>query len=147
MFQRTPSAINVRGNRPTEEEWAKSLQKGWQQNRMQNFDNIVNGRKEEQDLVNDGWTDILYKVLATGRSQAQTDAEKAAAERQMYDFMSMEAVRKRCDDVIKDKETADSLKPWYNVLCKRPCFHDEYLEAFNQENVHMVDTKGDQLPS
>jgi cyclohexanone monooxygenase len=34
------------------------------------------------------------------------------------------------------------LKPWYNLMCKRPCFHDEYLPAFNQPNVKLVDTDG-----
>ena len=54
----------------------------------------------------------------------------------------MNQVRARCDEIVKDKATAESLKPWYNQLCKRPCFHDEYLQAFNNPNVHLIDTKG-----
>jgi cation diffusion facilitator CzcD-associated flavoprotein CzcO len=27
-------------------------------------------------------------------------------------------------------------------LCKRPCFHDEYLDVYNRPNVHLVDTDG-----
>jgi cyclohexanone monooxygenase len=142
VFQRTPSSISVRGNRPTDPAWKASLQKGWQTERMDNFDNLVNGRSMPEDLVNDGWTDLLFELLGNGPTRPQENPEKAAAERQMLDFVKMEGVRARCDEVIKDKETADSLKPWYNVLCKRPCFHDEYLQAFNQENVHLVDTKG-----
>jgi cation diffusion facilitator CzcD-associated flavoprotein CzcO len=34
------------------------------------------------------------------------------------------------------------LKAWYRQLCKRPCFHDEYLQTFNRPNVHLVDTNG-----
>ena len=34
------------------------------------------------------------------------------------------------------------LKPWYNQFCKRPCFHDDYLDAFNRADVHLVDTGG-----
>jgi cation diffusion facilitator CzcD-associated flavoprotein CzcO len=34
VFQRTPSSIDIRGNRPTDEEWAKSLKKGWRKERM-----------------------------------------------------------------------------------------------------------------
>ena len=41
-----------------------------------------------------------------------------------------------------DPATAEALKPWYGVSCKRPCFHDEYLPAFNRPNVHLVDTDG-----
>jgi cation diffusion facilitator CzcD-associated flavoprotein CzcO len=34
VFQRTPSSIDVRGNKPTDAAWAKSLKKGWQKERM-----------------------------------------------------------------------------------------------------------------
>ena len=43
---------------------------------------------------------------------------------------------------MRDPKTAEALKPWYNWLCKRPCFHDEYLDVFNQDNVTLVDTEG-----
>jgi len=55
VFQRTPSSIDVRGNRPTDPEWAASLKKGWQLERMNNFDSIVNGGVEKEDMVHDGW--------------------------------------------------------------------------------------------
>lgn len=142
VFQRTPSSIDVRGNRPTDPEWASKLKSGWQHDRMDNFNVIVNGGIVPDDHVRDGWTDILHKLLARGSAEAQNDPAKAAAERQMADFEKMEQVRARCDELVQDKETAESLKPWYNQLCKRPCFHDEYLQAFNRPNVHLVDTKG-----
>ncbi|KAK5098970.1 hypothetical protein LTR70_000909 [Exophiala xenobiotica] len=140
VFQRTPSSIDVRGNRPTDPEWAASLKKGWQQERMDNFDNIVNGGIEKEDLVRDGWTDILHKLLARGK--VDEDPTKAAADRQIADFEKMEQVRARASEIVKDPETAEALKPWYNQLCKRPCFHDQYLHAFNKPNVCLVDTKG-----
>lgn len=68
VFQRTPSSIDVRGNRPTDEAWAQSLQKGWQKKRMDNFDNIVNGGYEEVDMVSDRWTDIIRSLLTAGLS-------------------------------------------------------------------------------
>ncbi|PPJ51161.1 hypothetical protein CBER1_08526 [Cercospora berteroae] len=141
VFQRTPSSIDVRGNRPTDPNWAASLKPGWQKERMDNFNIIVNGGVVEEDYVQDGWTDILHKLLAR-RAADITDPAKAAAERQMADFEKMNEVRARADSVVTDKATADSLKPWYNQLCKRPCFHDEYLQAFNRDNVHLIDTKG-----
>ena len=61
---------------------------------------------------------------------------------QMVDFEIMERVRKRAETVVRDPTTAEALKPWYNWLCKRPCFHDEYLDVFNQDNVTLVDTEG-----
>lgn len=110
---------------------------------MDNFNIIVNGGVLKEDLVRDGWTDILHKLLARGAAGTESDSDKAAAERQMADFEKMNEVRARTDAVIPNKkEVADALKPWYNQLCKRPCFHDEYLQCFNRDNVHLVNTNG-----
>ena len=61
---------------------------------------------------------------------------------QMADYQKMEMVRARAEEIVKDKETAESLKPYYNQFCKRPCFHDEYLPTYNRDNVHLIDTDG-----
>ena len=63
VFQRTPSSIDVRANRPTDPEWASTLGEGWQERRMENFNNLVTGIPESEDLVNDGWTDIIGNLL------------------------------------------------------------------------------------
>ena len=54
----------------------------------------------------------------------------------------MEEVRARVDAIVSDPATAEALKPWYGYFCKRPCFHDEYLQSFNRDNVTLVDTGG-----
>lgn len=141
VFQRTPSSIDVRGNRPTDENWAKSLKPGWQRHRMDNFDSLVNGGNEPEDLVGDRWTDIIRSLL-TVKGDPTKDPAAFAAKIQLADFNKMESIRARCDELVKDKETAESLKPWYNQFCKRPCFHDEYLQTFNRPNVKLVDTHG-----
>jgi cyclohexanone monooxygenase len=46
------------------------------------------------------------------------------------------------DRIVADEQTAEALKPWYRQLCKRPCFHDEYLQAYNEPGAHLVDTDG-----
>lgn len=61
---------------------------------------------------------------------------------EMADFEKMEQIRSRVDEIIEDPDTAAALKPWYRQFCKRPCFHDEYLQAFNRPNVKLVDTDG-----
>jgi len=61
---------------------------------------------------------------------------------EMADFAKMEKVRARADSVVEDADTAESLKPYYRQFCKRPCFHDEYLQSFNNPNVTLVDTDG-----
>ncbi|KAF2094109.1 cyclohexanone 1,2-monooxygenase [Rhizodiscina lignyota] len=142
VFQRTPSSIDVRGNRPTDPEWAASLTPGWQKRRMDNFNIIVNGGQQDEDLVSDGWTDILRRLMNRPRNGVPVDPQKAQARRQLADFEKMESVRARADSIVENKDIAESLKPYYNQFCKRPCFHDEYLQTFNRPNVRLVDTKG-----
>jgi len=144
VFQRTPSSIDVRANRPTDPTWAQNLQPGWQQHRMDNFNALVSGGFAEEDLVNDGWTDIIGNLLLLMRKQSESgkSPEELAQMVQIADFQKMEQVRARVDTVVRDWATADALKPWYNQFCKRPCFHDEYLDAFNNPNVTLVDTEG-----
>ena len=146
VFQRTPSSIDVRGNKPTDPEWADSLTPGWQQRRMTNFNVLVTGGQQDEDLVNDGWTDIIRNlavIAATRRAGEAEDDPAAMAERvELADFRKMEQIRGRVDQMVSDPETADSLKPWYRQFCKRPCFHDDYLKTFNRPNVTLVDTRG-----
>jgi len=144
VFQRTPSSIDVRANRPTDPQWAKSLEPGWQQKRMDNFNILVSGGFQDEDLVNDGWTDIIGNILLLARKK-MADGEAVsnpAALMQLADFKKMEQVRSRVDNVVQDARTAEALKPYYNQFCKRPCFHDEYLATFNRPNVHLIDTEG-----
>jgi cyclohexanone monooxygenase len=134
VIQRTPISVGVRGNKPTDPEWAKSLEPGWQQTRMDNFNTIVHGMPVDHDLVQDGWTKIFGEIGVFLGS----DASRA----QMVDFELMEQIRARVDQEVHDPATAESLKPYYNIMCKRPGFHDGYLAAFNHPNVTLVDTQG-----
>lgn len=144
VFQRTPSSIDVRNDRPTDPDWAGSLQPGWQRRRMENFNTLVSGGYEPEDLVQDGWTDIIRNILfiASSGDKKGLSPERLAELAELADFKKMEQVRARVDEVIKDPEVAAKLKPWYRQFCKRPCFHDAYLNAFNRANVTLVDTGG-----
>jgi cyclohexanone monooxygenase len=144
VFQRTPSSIDVRANRPTDPAWTEKLEPGWQQRRMDNFNILVSGGFQKEDLVNDGWTDLIRNLLVLVRRDDQPDLSPEALGRKMEiaDFQKMEQVRARVDEIVADPETAESLKPYYRQFCKRPCFHDEYLQTFNRPNVTLVDTQG-----
>ena len=144
VFQRTPSSIDVRGNRPTDPDWVKSLEPGWQKERVDNFGILVSGGFQEVDLVSDGWTDIIRKLsgLAEMTGGLGSSPEELAAKIELADFEKMNEIRARVDALVKDPEAAESLKPYYRQFCKRPCFHDDYLETFNRPNVTLVDTDG-----
>ena len=143
VFQRTPSSVDYRNNRPTDPEWAASLEPGWQRERMENFNTLVSGGIAEKDLVGDGWTEIIRNLisLVNYRDSDMTPQEIGKA-MELADFQKMESIRARAEEVVNDPATAEALKPWYRQFCKRPCFHDEYLATFNRDSVKLIDTEG-----
>src|SRR5947208_5742624 len=145
VFQRTPSSVDVRDNKPTDPDWFSSIATpGWQQRWLENFTANQAGGAADEDLVMDGWTDlsrrIREKIIQLPREQRTPPNMLAAFEDS--DFEKMEEIRSRVDTIVREREAAARLKAWYRQLCKRPCFHDEYLQAFNRPGTHLVDTDG-----
>ncbi len=141
VFQRTPSAIGERGNRPTDPAFGEQLEPGWQRDRMDNFQAIMLGKQVAEDLVDDGWTHHYATVQRPPRVAGESIAEYLARA-EAIDFEIMEQHRSRVAELVQDPAVAEVLKPYYRYLCKRPCFHDEYLLAFNAPNVTLVDCPG-----
>jgi cyclohexanone monooxygenase len=141
VFQRTPSTIDVRDQRPTTQEerdtWAK--EPGWARARRARFARISSGRMALQ--AND---DYLAGKTADFKERKVYERELTPAElleKQLNsNFRIMEQIRARVDAVVQDPTVAAALKPYYPYGCKRPAFHDEYLPTFNQPHVHLVDT-------
>ncbi len=144
VFQRTPSSIDVRNDKPTDPEWASSLTPGWQRRRNENFTNLTSGIFDTEDLVQDGWTEIVGNLMLRARKEGGlgTDPAEIGTIVENADFEKMNQVRSRVDEIVTDPATAEALKPWYRQFCKRPCFHDDYLPTFNRPNVTLVDTEG-----
>ncbi len=117
---------------------------GWQQRWLENFTANQTGGMVDEDLVMDGWTDIARRVRGRIMSLPadQFTPEGMLAAYEDSDFEKMEEIRARVDAIVDDPATAQGLKAWYGQLCKRPCFHDEYLQAYNHASTHLVDTDG-----
>ena len=124
VFQRTPSAIDIRDDIPTDPAWAASLETGWQKERL---DRHVLGTKPDPDK--------RKQIEAMPRELRTQRYENHNIEHQMR-------IHRRVEEIVKDPATAEALKPWYMHRCKRPTYDDEYLPAFNRPNVHLVDTDG-----
>ncbi|MFM7044309.1 MAG: flavin-containing monooxygenase [Ilumatobacteraceae bacterium] len=146
VFQRTPSSIDVRNNHDIDPAWFATLGEGWQQRWLTNFVTLQTGGFADEDLVMDGWTDITLRIrsrmmelIAAGETPSPALLTRAYED---SDDEKMAEIRARVDAIVGDAVTAEGLKPWYRQLCKRPCFHDEYLQTFNRPNVHLVDTDG-----
>jgi cyclohexanone monooxygenase len=143
VVQRTPSTVDARANPPTDPAWAKSLKPGWQKERQQNFHNaamqgIAPGG---HDAICDFWTELNRNLHARMEEMGwpQLPLEKYLELREREDHGIMEGLRRRVDTMVKDKATAEALKPYYNFLCKRPLSHNEFYAAFNQPNVRLLD--------
>ena len=139
VFQRTPAPVPVRNHQPTDPKWVSTLTPGWHQHRIDNFNSIVNGDLKAEDLVNDGWTELKRLSIKQGPDGNERGDDQY---RKQAELAYMQKICDRVDAVVKDKATAESLKPWFGPSCKRPCFHDDYLATFNRPNVTLVDTQG-----
>lgn len=147
VFQRTPSTIDVRNNRSLDPDEFADLEPGWQQEWLTNFVTLQTGGFADEDLVKDGWTDIAQRIRDRVAKEMDESDEPFGPEvvlraYEHSDDEKMTEIRARVDAIVEEPATADALKAWYRQLCKRPCFHDEYLQAYNEPGAHLVDTDG-----
>ena len=147
VFQRTPSSVDERGNRPTDPEWAKTLTPGWQkradgQLQRSSSPAVSAGRGSRQRRLDRHHPQPRRDRCRRRRIPPNDSPEEMARMMELADFKKMNQIRARVDAIVKDKATAEALKPWYRQFCKRPTFNDEYLPTFNRPNVTLVDTKG-----
>ncbi len=124
VFQRTPSSVDLKNDWPTDPEWARKLEPGWQAARRE-----LALREQEPGPERRG------KLAAIPREEKVRRQENAN-----IDYMMR--IHRHIESVVKDPATAEALKPWYMFMCKRPCFDNDYLPTFNRPNVHLVDTRG-----
>ena len=98
----------------------------------------------KEDLVQDGWTDMARRIRKRvfGLPFYKLTPRNMMAAFEEVDHEKMTEIRGRVDTIVGDEEAAQNLKAWYRQLCKRPCFHDEYLQAFNEPGTTLVDTDG-----
>ena len=95
---------------------------------MENFAAVNTGvnKPGEEDLVNDGWTDLAKRIQKEIRDipREKLSREAMMAAYEDADNEKMNQIRDRTSKLVNDKDTADKLKAWYRQLCKRPTFHD-----------------------
>ncbi len=126
------------GTDPTDPDFEGGLEPGWQRARMDNFQAIMLGLPVDTDDVDDGWTHHFATVNHPKVVEGMTGADIARSG-EVTDFEIMELHRRRVEELVHDPIKAAVLKPYYRYICKRPCFHDEYLPAFNAPNITLID--------
>ncbi|KAI9172829.1 FAD/NAD(P)-binding domain-containing protein [Paramyrothecium foliicola] len=149
VVQRTPSSVDVRGQRETDpEEWRTiTSNQGWWLDRNVNFAKILHQATPQPavNMVNDGWVvgNPSY-CTAWGYDNELAPEQVVEFVQRMHigDIPRAERLRRRVEEIVQNAETAEHLKHWYPSWCKRPCFHDDYLPTFNKPNVTLLDTGG-----
>ena len=146
VFQRTPSSIDVRANRPTDPEWAASLgagvaaEAGWTTSTPSCP--AASPTKTSSTTAGPTSSASCSCMIQQGcrrrddRRVARADDGDGRLREDGADPLTSRRARRR------PEQTAEALKPYYRQFCKRPCFHDEYLDTFNRPNVTLVDTNG-----
>ena len=144
VFQRTPSSVDERNNVPLDPEWfAQVSEPGWQKKWQENFVANLGVGFPAEDLVDDGWTDLGKRIRAQviDMPPEQRTPANIMAAFEDADNQKMSEIRARAEAIVGG-DAGEKLKAWYRQLCKRPCFHDEYLQAFTRPNTHLIDTDG-----
>jgi cyclohexanone monooxygenase len=124
-------------------DWYASLPKGWQQARMESFNQLLNLEDVPCD-IDDGWTRFHRRLLAAMEAipAKSRTPEKLESAKELADFEYNEIVRARVDQYIEDPHKRGLLKAYYRTMCKRPGFGDDFLPAMNRNNVHLIDASG-----
>jgi cation diffusion facilitator CzcD-associated flavoprotein CzcO len=119
IFQRTPSSVDVRGQRETDMKlWNTDVatKAGWQTERTANFNGFVSAvdPPPSVNMVDDGWTRLgTYSALVGGPVSVTPDQIPAyIGGLHERDIPRQARVRARVEEIVKDKNTAEKLKPW-----------------------------------
>jgi cyclohexanone monooxygenase len=148
LFQRTPNFVMPAVQKPMTDEWAQEIKDNYDEiiAKCRNhvfgmaFDSPV-GRNladtppdEVQRIFEEHWPRGSFRFVFETFDDLLTnpDSNKAAA-----DFIAGKIKEK-----VKDPEVAELLTPkGYPLFAKRPPLDHGYYEAFNRDNVHLVDIK------
>ncbi len=148
VFQRTPNFVMPAMQKPMTPEWEKEIK--------ENYDEVIakcrnhifgmafnpppgrtvaeSSPEEIQKVFEEHWHGSFRWVFETFDDLLATpEANQAAA-----DFIIEKMIKAK----VEDPELADLLTPkGYPLFAKRPPLDHGYYEAFNRDNVHLVDIK------
>ena len=116
VFQRTPSSVDIKHNPETDPEWARLLPPGWHMHRRDNFNALVSGVPQEEDLVDDGWTDLIGNLMKLVQGGDGVDLSPEGIQRavELADLQKMEQIRGRVGRAcrrLRDRRAPQALLP------------------------------------
>lgn len=150
VFQREPNYVTPSGNRPYspedqvrlreeyEETWDRVENNAFQMDFGTPTQNTMDVSEAERMARYEAcWQKGGMSLLFESFVDATTDPEANA--------LLGEFIRAKIRGIVTDPETAEKLCPTYPYGSKRPPAGTKYYEAFNRENVRLVDVKSDPI--
>jgi len=150
VLQRTPQFAFPAANRPITKEEMADARSNWEDTKAKMlanfggfpFDNhertAAEATPEEREaFYEELWERGSFKFFLDLYTDIAMSEEANAS---LSDF-----VRKKIREIVKDPEVADKLMPDHYVITKRPILENGYFEAYNRENVSLVDLREDPI--
>lgn len=150
VFQRTAQFAFPAGNRPLTPEDMAEARENWEATKAKMLANpggfpfdthmrmaLEETPEEREALYEELWQRGGFKFFLDLYIDIAMSEEANAT---LADF-----VRKKIREIVKDPETADKLMPDHFVMTKRPILENGYFEAYNRDNVSLVDLREDPI--
>jgi cation diffusion facilitator CzcD-associated flavoprotein CzcO len=150
VLQRTAQFAFPSGNRPLTAEEMAEARKDWEATKAMMIANpggfphegtsrsALEVTPEEREAHYEKlWERGSFKFFLDGYNDIAISEE---ANQTLADF-----VRRKIREIVKDPETADKLMPDHFVMTKRPILENGYFEAYNRDNVSLVDLREDPI--
>lgn len=150
VFQRTPSFTLPMRNHVLEADYIAEMKRHYRAMREAMRNNPTGGTRpatsrpffslppsQRRQVMEQAWINGGHTFLG---SFADLLSNQEAND-QVADF-----VRGKIDEIVKDRKTAEALKPrGYPIFARRPCLDTEYYETYNLPNVHLVNVAEDPI--
>lgn len=150
VFQRTPSFTLPMRNHVLEADYIAEMKRHYRAMREAMRNNPTGGTRpatsrpffslppsQRRQAMEQAWINGGHTFLG---SFADLLSNQEAND-QVADF-----VRGKIDEIVKDRKTAEALKPrGYPIFARRPCLDTEYYETYNLPNVHLVNVAEDPI--
>jgi cation diffusion facilitator CzcD-associated flavoprotein CzcO len=151
VFQRTPQYAFPAGNRPLTPEEMADARENWDTAREKMYANVggfpfdanpsrsalEDTPEQRRALYEELWQRGGFGFFLNLYNDIAISEESNAT---LADF-----VRDKIREIVHDPETAEKLMPDHFVMTKRPILDGGYFEAFNRDNVTLVDLREDPI--
>ncbi len=151
VFQRTPQYSVPAGNTPTDQALVAEARKDWSKFRKIMFATPI-GAPEEPTTVKAcehtpeqrrATYEAAWRKGGLGPILVSTYCD-ILTDKQSNEWLA-EFVRDKIRSIVKNPETARKLLPSYLIATKRQVMDEGYYEAFNRDNVTLVDLREDPI--